>query len=104
MARVSQPELKRYLDKKVVINIQGGRRVQGTLRGFDVFLNLVVDDTLEFIRSEGSGNAWKEAASCGTVVSVTQHTSHEISREKGLRTNNHIKSYTGRSRKQRHFT
>lgn len=69
MARVSQPELKRYLDKKVVINIQGGRRVQGTLRGFDVFLNLVVDDTLEFVRSEGSGNAWKEAAACGTVVS-----------------------------------
>jgi small nuclear ribonucleoprotein G len=68
MARVSQPELKRYLDKKVVINIQGGRRVQGTLRGFDVFLNLVVDDTLEFTRPEGGSNIWKEAAQCGTVV------------------------------------
>jgi small nuclear ribonucleoprotein G len=70
MARVSQPELKRYLDKKVVINIQGGRRVQGTLRGFDVFLNLVVDDTMEYVRPEGAPNAWKEAAQCGTVVSL----------------------------------
>ncbi|UZJ51328.1 hypothetical protein CBS101457_000648 [Exobasidium rhododendri] len=70
MARVSQPELKRYLDKKVTINIQGGRRVQGTLRGFDVFLNLVVDDTLELTRPEGGSNSnqWKETAQCGTVV------------------------------------
>lgn len=74
MARVSQPELKRYLDKRVVVNIQGGRRVQGVLRGFDMYLNLVVDDSVEMVRPDsGSGvnsNTWREAATCGTVVRV----------------------------------
>lgn len=70
MARVSQPELKRYLDKRVVVNIQGGRRVQGVLRGFDMYLNLVVDESIEMVKPEGgAGNAWREAANCGTIVS-----------------------------------
>ncbi|CDS00104.1 hypothetical protein [Sporisorium scitamineum] len=47
MAKVSQPELKRFLDKRIAVNIQGGRKIQGTLRGFDMFLNLVVDDAIE---------------------------------------------------------
>lgn len=29
------------------INLQGGRKVSGTLRGFDIFLNLVLDDAVE---------------------------------------------------------
>lgn len=69
MARVSAPELKRYLDKKVMVNIQGGRRLQGVLRGFDVFLNLVIDESTELVKPENSsGNTWQEAAHCGTVV------------------------------------
>lgn len=35
------------MDKKLFINIQGGRKVSGTLRGFDIFLNLVLDDAVE---------------------------------------------------------
>lgn len=70
MARVTAPELKRYLDKKIMVNIQGGRRLQGVLRGFDVFLNLVIDESTELVKPEGSsGNKWQEAAHCGTVVS-----------------------------------
>lgn len=69
MSRVSQPELKRYLDKRVMVNIQGGRKLQGVLRGFDVFLNLVIDESTELIKPEGSSaSAWKPAAHCGTVV------------------------------------
>lgn len=76
MAKVSQPELKRFLDKRVSVNIQGGRRVQGTLRGFDMFLNLVVDEAQEMIRPPGGGGAggiggvWSEGPRCGTVVSL----------------------------------
>lgn len=32
------------MDKKLFVHIQGGRKVSGTLRGFDIFLNLVLDD------------------------------------------------------------
>ncbi|CAO1620527.1 unnamed protein product [Sympodiomycopsis kandeliae] len=75
MAKVSQPELKRFLDKRVSINIQGGRKINGTLRGFDIFLNLVVDDAIEQIHpvlNNASGavntNVWKDGKGCGTVV------------------------------------
>ena len=32
------------MDKRILIAVQGGRKVTGVLRGFDIFLNLVVDD------------------------------------------------------------
>ncbi|PWN47062.1 hypothetical protein IE53DRAFT_390809 [Violaceomyces palustris] len=72
MAKVSQPELKKYLDKKVAVNIQGNRKIQGTLRGFDIFLNLVIDDAVEQVHPEtGNTSLWKDGASCGTVVSLS---------------------------------
>ncbi|KAF9036116.1 like-Sm ribonucleoprotein [Hymenopellis radicata] len=47
MSKASQPELKKFMDKKLFIHLQGGRRVSGTLRGYDLFLNLVIDDANE---------------------------------------------------------
>ncbi|KAF4574775.1 hypothetical protein EYR36_006125 [Pleurotus pulmonarius] len=47
MSKASQPELKKFIDKKLFIHLQGGRKVSGTLRGYDLFLNLVIDDALE---------------------------------------------------------
>lgn len=35
------------MDKKLFIHLQGGRKVSGTLRGYDLFLNLVIDDGVE---------------------------------------------------------
>lgn len=35
------------MDKRLSISLQGGRKVSGVLRGFDIFLNLVVDDAVE---------------------------------------------------------
>lgn len=62
MSKASQPELKKvrrsvlpktkpecdqFMDKKLFIHLQGGRKVSGILRGYDIFLNLVIDDALE---------------------------------------------------------
>lgn len=83
MAKVSAPELKRYLSKQVAINIQGGRRIRGTLSGYDIFLNLVVDDATEMVHptsaAGGGGGAngrvqerrdvWKDGGRIGLVVS-----------------------------------
>ena len=41
------PELKEYMDKRLVITLNGKRSVTGTLKGFDQFMNLVLDDTTE---------------------------------------------------------
>jgi len=47
MPGASQPELKKFMDKRLFIQVQGGRKVSGVLRGFDIFLNIVLDDGLE---------------------------------------------------------
>lgn len=64
MSKASQPELKKvrardmkdvmpcldyakFMDKKLFIHLQGGRKVSGTLRGYDLFLNLVIEDAIE---------------------------------------------------------
>lgn len=35
------------MDKKVSIQLNGSRKVIGTLRGYDVFLNITLGDSLE---------------------------------------------------------
>lgn len=42
-----QPELKKYLDKKVFVQLNGSRKVVGVVRGYDVFLNVVLEDAFE---------------------------------------------------------
>ena len=81
MSKASQPELKKvcptsnpafspliphaqFMDKKLFVHLQGGRKVSGTLRGYDLFLNLVIDDALE-----ETNPAQKHPI--GTVVSVS---------------------------------
>lgn len=47
-------DLAKYADQKVRVRIQGGREVEGILRGFDKLDNLVLDDTFEFLRGLSS--------------------------------------------------
>ncbi|PSS15917.1 Small nuclear ribonucleoprotein like [Actinidia chinensis var. chinensis] len=48
MSRSGQPpDLKKYMDKQLQIKLNANRMVVGTLRGFDQFMNLVVDNTVE---------------------------------------------------------
>ncbi|KAI8628874.1 hypothetical protein F5Y19DRAFT_485230 [Xylariaceae sp. FL1651] len=49
----AQPELKKYLDKRLFVQLNGSRKVIGVLRGYDVFLNIVLDDAVE--EKEGGG-------------------------------------------------
>lgn len=47
MSKAHPPELKKFMDKRLCIKLNGGRNVAGILRGFDPFMNMVVDESIE---------------------------------------------------------
>lgn len=47
MAKPQTPELKVYMDKRLNVKLNAERSVTGRLRGFDHFMNLVLDEAVE---------------------------------------------------------
>ncbi|KAK0411117.1 hypothetical protein QR680_005491 [Steinernema hermaphroditum] len=47
MSKTHPPELKKFMDKHMEFKLNGNRRISGVLRGFDPFMNVVIDETLE---------------------------------------------------------
>jgi len=47
MSKVQPPELKKFMDKKLSVTLNANRHVTGVLRGFDQFMNLVLDQTID---------------------------------------------------------
>lgn len=43
------------MDKRMMLKLNGGRTVSGILRGFDPFMNVVIDETVEDCR-DGTKN------------------------------------------------
>jgi len=52
MAKAAGPDLTKYMDKFLSIKLNANRFVQGTLRGFDQFMNLVLEDTVEVVSAK----------------------------------------------------
>jgi small nuclear ribonucleoprotein G len=46
-AKAQAPELKKFMEKRMHIKLNGNRKISGVLRGFDQFMNLVLEDTVE---------------------------------------------------------
>jgi small nuclear ribonucleoprotein G len=48
MAKKAQtPELKKLMDKRLAVKLNANRRVVGILRGYDQFLNIVLEETID---------------------------------------------------------
>jgi small nuclear ribonucleoprotein G len=47
MSKTYGPDLKKYMDKNMIVKLNGNRKVTGILRGYDQFMNLVIDNTVE---------------------------------------------------------
>ena len=45
--RVNVPELKKHMDKRLLLQLNCNRKVTGVLRGYDPFMNLVLDEAVE---------------------------------------------------------
>ena len=54
-------ELRQYMDKQVEVHINGGRRVVGILKGYDPFMNVVLDEAF-WVKSRD------ERQKLGTIV------------------------------------
>lgn len=48
--KASVLDLSKYMDQSVRVKFMGGREVVGVLKGYDALLNLVLDDTKEFLK------------------------------------------------------
>lgn len=47
MSKAHPPELKKLMDKRLTLKLNANRQVTGILRGFDPFMNVVVDETID---------------------------------------------------------
>ncbi len=56
------PDLTKFLDKSLSIKLHGNRAITGILRGFDAFMNLVLEDAQE------NGKKGETGEFLGTVV------------------------------------
>jgi len=50
------PNLKAYLDKTISLHLNKNRKVSGTLRGYDQFMNIVLGDAVEEVGSSAERN------------------------------------------------
>mmetsp|Transcript_12834 Transcript_12834/g.30480 ORF Transcript_12834/g.30480 Transcript_12834/m.30480 type:complete len:102 (-) Transcript_12834:177-482(-) len=67
--RESILELAKLMDSIVRVKCLGGRELQGTLRGYDELVNLVLDDCDEFLRDpEDSERITDKSRRLGLVV------------------------------------
>lgn len=49
MSKHAGPDLKKYLEKRLCVRLNANRKVRGVLRGYDQFMNLVLEDTEEVV-------------------------------------------------------
>lgn len=54
MVKTAGPDLKRYMDKRLCLKLNGNRKVSGVLRGFDQFMNVTLDETVEEVSATES--------------------------------------------------
>ncbi|KAA8499177.1 putative small nuclear ribonucleoprotein G [Porphyridium purpureum] len=56
------PEMKRLMNRQLHVSLNGQREVRGTLRGYDQFMNIVLDDAVQVHRGDADDTP------LGTVV------------------------------------
>lgn len=50
-------DFAKYADMRVRVRLQGGREVEGVLKGFDKLDNLVLDESIEYLRGNRGFNS-----------------------------------------------
>uniref|UniRef100_U5EXX0 U6 snRNA-associated Sm-like protein LSm7 n=1 Tax=Corethrella appendiculata TaxID=1370023 RepID=U5EXX0_9DIPT len=61
-------DLSKYLEKTIRVKFAGGREASGVLKGYDPLLNLVLDNTTEYLRDPDDFKLTDETRNLGLVV------------------------------------
>ncbi|KAI9593641.1 hypothetical protein BDF19DRAFT_471792 [Syncephalis fuscata] len=70
MGKTPAPELRKYMDKRLLIQLNGTRKVTGVLRGYDPFMNIVLDDAVEEVSSSERNNIGMIVIRGNSIVSM----------------------------------
>ena len=49
-------DLKNYVDKRIQINLNGNRKLIGKLKGYDPFMNIVLENAIDISNSKSNIN------------------------------------------------
>lgn len=63
-------ELSKFVDKEIRVKFQGGREAKGKLKGYDQYLNLVLDETVEYSQKDDSSRKLGLTVCRGPAVTV----------------------------------
>ncbi|CAM0138474.1 hypothetical protein VKS41_007088 [Umbelopsis sp. WA50703] len=69
-AKAATPELKKYMEKRLSLQLNGSRKVVGILRGYDPFMNVVLDDTVEEVSAGEKHNIGMVVIRGNSIVSM----------------------------------
>jgi small nuclear ribonucleoprotein G len=59
------PDLKMYMDKRLAVRLNASRNVVGVLRGFDQFMNIVLDEAVEVLAAQEKHDIGMVVSECG---------------------------------------
>lgn len=71
MSKPMTPELKKFMDKRISVKLNAHRLVMGRLRGFDHFMNMVLDEAIEEVSAT-------EKREIGLIVSACTPTRNRL--------------------------
>ena len=64
-------DLKNYVDKKIQINLNGNRKLIGKLKGYDPFMNIVLENTYDI--SKNSLNSANEEEKFDKEIKIQEN-------------------------------
>lgn len=72
-------DLLKYLDQRVRVRFQGGREVDGLLKGYDKLDNLVLDECVEYLRGAWA-NLWPKLTILSLPLDNSIFITHQLTR------------------------
>lgn len=61
-------DLRKFMDLRIDLRLNGERRIAGKLKGYDQFMNIVLDEAIQIIQKPGAKQNEVEKRNLGTIV------------------------------------